>query len=410
VLPALLTIVGARINALRVPLPWRHNRAGDPPAAGQRVWARLARAVMRRPVRYIAAVLAVLAVLALPLAHVRFGGVDERVLPPGTQARVVTDRVVSEFPGGATSPIQVLIQNASAAQAQSLDRRIGAVCGITGAKLSAHRGRSWLVRVTYAGDTTGNLAHNAVHIIRGLPAPRSVHFLVGGASAVDADQLASLRARLPWMALVMATVTLILLFLAFGSVVLPVEAVLVNLVSIGASFGVLVWGFQNGHLAGLLGFTPTGYLEPTDMILILAVLFGLATDYEVFLLSSVREHWDISGDNAASVAAGLQRTGPIITAAALLLITVAAGFATGRIVLSQVVGTGIVVAIAIDATLIRALLVPATMRLLGRGNWWAPRPLARIYRRYGLHERAIQETSTDDGINPASKKLTHNIQ
>jgi len=185
------------------------------------------------------------------------------------------------------------------------------------------------------------------------------------------------------MAALMATVTLVLLFLAFGSVVLPVKAVLMNLVSIGASFGAVVWVFQDGHLAGALGFTATGFLQPNILVLVLAILFGLATDYEVFLLSRIREAWDATGDTAGSVAAGLHHTGRIITSAALLLIAVVAGFTTGDLVFAKLIGVGMITAIAVDATLVRALLVPATMRLLGRWNWWAPGPLAAVYRRYG---------------------------
>jgi RND superfamily putative drug exporter len=177
-----------------------------------------------------------------------------------------------------------------------------------------------------------------------------------------------------------------LLFLAFGSVVLPVKAIIMNIISIGASFGVVVWIFQDGHLSNWLGFTPTGYLEPTNLILMLAILFGLSTDYEVFLLSRVREEWDRTGNNTEAVTAGLQRTGGIITAAAVLLIVVIGGFATGGAATIKMLGVGTVVAVAVDAALVRTLLVPATMRLLGRWNWWAPGPLARLYRRFGLHE------------------------
>ena len=178
----------------------------------------------------------------------------------------------------------------------------------------------------------------------------------------------------------MASATLVLLFLAFGSVLLPLKAVLMNLVSIGASFGVVVWVFQDGNGAGLLDFTSTGFIEPSNPILMLAVLFGLATDYEVFLLSRVREEWDRTGDNSTAVATGLQHTGRIITAAALLLVIVVAGFATGGVTFIKLIGVGMIVAIVVDATLVRALLVPATMRLLGRWNWWAPGPLARVFR------------------------------
>ncbi len=222
--------------------------------------------------------------------------------------------------------------------------------------------------------------------IRDLPAPAGADMLVGGRTAADLDLIDSLVAHLPWMALIMALATLILLFLAFGSIVLPIKAVLMNLVSIGASFGVVVWVFQDGHFADFLGFTPTGFIEPSNPILMLAVLFGLATDYEVFLLSRVREEWDRTGDNTASVASGLQHTGRIITAAALLLIVVVAGFASGGIAFIKLIGVGMIVAIIVDATLVRLLLVPATMRLLGRWNWWAPGPLGAVYRRFGIRE------------------------
>jgi RND superfamily putative drug exporter len=234
--------------------------------------------------------------------------------------------------------------------------------------------------------------------------PAGAEVLVGGRTAADLDLLASLGQRLPWMALVIAAATLVLLFLAFGSVLLPLKAVLVNLVSIGASFGVVVWGFQEGHLAGPLDFTATGFIEPTTPILMLAVLFGLATDYEVFLLSRVREEWDRTGDNTTAVAAGLQHTGRIITAAALLLIVVVGGFATGGIVLIKMIGVGLIVAIAVDATLVRALLVPATMRLIGRWNWWAPGPLGTVYRRFGIRDPASGKTAGEeaaDGPAPA---------
>jgi len=182
--------------------------------------------------------------------------------------------------------------------------------------------------------------------------------------------------------------TFVLLFLAFGSIVLPVKALVMNVLSIGASFGALVWIFQEGHLSGFLDFEPTGFIEATQPILVLAIVFGLSMDYEVFLMSRIREQYDLTGDNTQAVATGLQRTGGIITAAALLLIVVVSGFATGGVTTIKMLGIGTVVAVAVDAALVRTLLVPATMRLLGRWNWWAPGPLGRVYRRYGLHESA----------------------
>ncbi|WBB70409.1 MMPL family transporter [Micromonospora sp. WMMD812] len=397
VLPALLAVLGPRIDAVRVPLPWRRRTAGGRPAAAAEggAWARIARSVMRRPVRYLVAVALLLAVLALPFLRITFGGFDERVLPAGAEPRVVSERIAAEFPGGTIAPVEVLISGAPAAAVRPFADRIAQVPGVTGVGVAANRGESTLLTVTYPGEPTGDVAQGVVRAVRALPAPTGAEVLVGGRPGADRDLLDSLGARLPWMALLMAAATLLLLFLAFGSVVLPVKAVLMNLLSIGASFGVVVWIFQDGHLADLLGFTPTGFIEPSNPILMLAVLFGLATDYEVFLLSRVREEWDRIGDNTAAVAAGLQHTGRIITAAALLLIVVVAGFATGGMAYIKLIGVGMIVAIVVDATLVRALLVPATMRLLGRWNWWAPGPLGRVYRRYGLREsagRAAEET------------------
>jgi RND superfamily putative drug exporter len=365
VLPAVLSLLGHRIDALRVPLP----RFG-----GGQAWLRIAHSVMRRPVFYIVGVLAVLAVFAFPFTKVEWGGFDEKVLPASTQARQVSSALRDEFPGGGADPVKVFVTGAPGFAAA-----VRAVPGVTDVQVTADK----LLTVTTAPSAD---ARDVVRDIRDLPRPAEAQVLVGGHAAAVVDQLDSLAARLPWMALIMAAATMVLLFLAFGSILLPIKAVLMNLVSIGASFGVVVWIFQEGHLEGLLRFQSTGFIEPSNMILVLAVLFGLATDYEVFLLSRVREEWDRTGRNTDAVATGLQHTGRIITAAALLLIVVVAGFATGGVTVIKTIGVGMIVAIIVDATLVRALLVPATMRLLGRWNWWAPGFLGRLYARYGIHE------------------------
>ncbi|MEV6487806.1 MMPL family transporter [Actinoplanes sp. NPDC051633] len=375
VLPAALALLGHRIDKLRIP----SLRRRDPAAEGGG-WARLAHSVMRRPVLYVVAVLAVLAVFALPFGRVEFGGFDERVMPADTPARIVSEAIREDFPGGDVNPVSVYVPGGGASRLVS---EIAAIPGVAGARADGDS----LVTVTTSAAPTTSAAREVVRDIRALDPDA----LVGGRAAVDLDLLESLSARLPWMALIMAVATMLLLFLAFGSVLLPIKAVLMNLVSIGASFGVVVWIFQDGHFEGLLRFESTGFIEPSNMILVLAVLFGLATDYEVFLLSRVREEWDRTGDNTTAVATGLQHTGRIITAAALLLIVVVAGFATGGVSVVKTIGVGMIVAIIVDATLVRALLVPATMRLLGRWNWWAPGPLARVYRRFGIHESDTPE-------------------
>ena len=400
VLPAILALLGHRIDALRVPNVWRRHRparagtptagtpTGDAPVAGAETgaWARLARNVMRRPVSYVAAVTVILAVLALPLLHIRLGSVDERVLPPGDPARIVAERVATEFNGTAPSPILVLLEDASPAQVNELRQDIAKLPEVTGAQVSAQRGDTALISASYAGGFAGTVALDTVREVRALPAPPGTRLLVGGDSAAIQDEMSSLSSGLPWMLAIMAALTFGVLLLAFGSVLLPIKAVLTNVGSVAATFGVLVWIFQDGHLAGWLGFTATGSLEPTVLILVLAELFGLATDYEVFLLAQIREQWDATGDNTTAVATGLQRTGRIITAAAALLIVVTAGFATGQIVLTKLIGIGMSFGIFLDATLIRALLGPAVMRLLGRWNWWAPGPLGRLHRRVRLDQ------------------------
>jgi uncharacterized membrane protein YdfJ with MMPL/SSD domain len=393
VLPALLAVLGHRINALRV----GRRRSAPARRADGAGWARLARAVMRRPVPVVLATVGVLAFLASPFVRAQFGGVDERVLPPGSESRVVSERIAADFTGGGVEQVRVLVSGADAA---AFATRIAQLPGVTSAAVTAHRDRSAMIAVRYDGTQASPVGQRIVTDIRALPAPSGATVLVGGSAADLHDLLDSLRTRLPWMALLVAGMTIVLLFLAFGSVVLPLKAVAMNVVSIGASFGGVVWVFQDGHLAGLLGFTPTGYLEATQLVLMLAILFGLSTDYEVFLLSRVREEWDRTGDNVTAVSAGLQRTGRIITSAALLLIVVIGGFATGGITFIKMIGLGMIVALIVDATLVRALLVPATMRLLGRANWWAPGPLRRVYARFGIRESDAVERPASEAPAP----------
>jgi uncharacterized membrane protein YdfJ with MMPL/SSD domain len=395
-LPALLAVLGHRINAVRIPLPRLRRRSF--PEGGSRAkgaWERLARSVMRRPVRYLLVTSAILIGLATPFLRAEVGGFDERVLPEGTPSRTVAERIAGDFPGGSVAPIVVVVSGVTPAQAQTYVSRVGDLPAVTGASVYNAKDDTVLVAITYDGEPSSQEARKVVEAVRAVPPPSGAEVLVGGRPSSDVDQIDGLLGRLGWMALYVGAVTFVLLFLAFGSVVLPVKAIAMNMISIGASFGVVVWIFQDGHLSDAMGFTSTGFLEPTNLILMLAVLFGLSTDYEVFLLSRVREEWDRTGDNTEAVATGLQRTGGIITAAALLLIVVVSGFATGGVATIKMLGVGTVVAVALDAALVRTLLVPATMRLIGRWNWWAPGPLARLYRRFGLRETAAPHITTE---------------
>ena len=241
--------------------------------------------------------------------------------------------------------------------------------------------------------------------------PAEGSMLVGGLAADTVDLLDSVGSHLPLMGLIVIGVMLVLLCLAFGSVVLPLKAVLMNAFSITASFGIVTWIFSDGHLSDLLGFTPQGFLDLTNPIVMLAVLFGLSMDYEVFLLSRIREQWDAGRDgtlspgrrNDLAVQTGVQKTGRIITSAAVLLAVVIGAFSLSGVVFMKMLGLGMLVAILIDATVVRALLVPATMKLLGRWNWWAPGPLARWWDRHGFREGGESDPGRQDS--PAERDI-----
>jgi uncharacterized membrane protein YdfJ with MMPL/SSD domain len=397
-LPALLAMLGPKVDALSV-RPWlrrvfrrpatRAASAGDEQGA----WARIAHSVMRRPVVYTVVVTAVLVFLALPFLRLEFGGVDERALPEGTESRVVAETIRTEFPPGEDGPIDAVVTLPDAvgspeggAALQSYVEAVAAVPGVEGATVVDAAGTTAHVDIPYAGDPLSTDARELVDDIRAVPAPDGGEALIGGQSAELADLLDSLASLLPWMAVFVVATTFVLLFLAFGSLVLPVKAVVMNVLSLGASFGALVWIFQEGNLSGVLDFMPTGFVEATQPILVLAIVFGLSMDYEVFLMSRIREQYDLTGDNTTAVATGLQRTGGIITSAALLLLVVIGAFSLSGITFIKMIGVAMLIAIVVDATVVRILLVPATMRLLGRANWWAPGPLGRLYARYGIRE------------------------
>jgi RND superfamily putative drug exporter len=341
---------------------------------------------MRRPIVVAGAVTAILLVLGAPFLRADFGGVDSRVLPAGAESRVVDEMLAAEFPIDPSTAVDVLVSDADDAGLASYLDRLRELPGVTGAEVTASADAADRIAVRHAELPASGEARALVAQVRELDPPAGAEVLVGGQSAELVDLLEGLGSTLPWMALFVGIVTMLLLFAAFGSVVLPAKALVMNVLSLSAAFGAVVWIFQDGHLSGLLGFTPTGTIEATQPILMLAMAFGLSMDYEVFLLSRIREEWDRTGDNNAAVANGLARTGPIITSAALLLIVVIGAFATSGITFIKMIGIGMVIAILVDATVVRGLLVPATMRLLGRANWWAPAPLRRTWERYGFRE------------------------
>jgi RND superfamily putative drug exporter len=357
---------------------------------------------MRRPLVYAVPIVLVLLALGSPFLRITWGGTDATVLPASAPQRVVTQTLNQDFPGNPTAPIESVVQfsgpvagaPARGAALASYVSRLDRVPGISSARVTGVHGATARVDMRYGPGPYSPQARAIVAQVRDVPPPAGAVTYVGGQSAGLVDELAALGGTLPWMALVVAMATFVLLFLAFGSVVLPVKAIVMNVLSLSAMYGVIVWIFQEGHLSRLLGFTPTGTIDPTMPILLFAIMFGLSMDYEVFLLSRIRERYDLTGDNTAAVASGLQRTGGLITSLALLLVIVVGAFSASGITFIKLLGVGMIVALILDATVVRVLLVPAVMRLLGPVNWWAPRPLRRVYARYGIREADQSENAT----------------
>jgi RND superfamily putative drug exporter len=441
VLPALLGMLGPRVNRLRVPLPRSLRLVEEDAAAdahqGQGVWGRIARQVMRRPLLIATPVLLVLILAGLPFFGIQLstgGNLDD--LPPSdsvTGFRVLGD----EFPGGDADPVAVAVQaeepvlSAGALDAAWADELrayvddLAAVDGVTevtsvldppagmeqtaylqlislpqdqrppeAAGLATWMGQ-WVaddvirLDVFSSSQPDSSAGRDVVNAIRALPVPDGASdTLTAGLSSRSRDFMASFTGSVPWALAIVVGVTGVVLFLTFGSIFLPLKAVLMSLLSITASFGALVWIFQDGNLSGLLDFDPSGTIVASTPILMFAILFGLSMDYEVFLLSRIRERYLVTGDNTRAVAEGIGITGGIITGAALIMMAVFGAFALSSVVLIKALGFTMAVAVLIDATIVRGILVPAFMRVMGAVNWWAPRWIQRGVSRLGLYEGA----------------------
>ena len=387
-LPALLRYTGHRVDSWRIPVPWGRGPAAARPDH-QGGWYRTAKVVMRRPLLTTLAVVVLLLGIGSPFLGVNWARPGDWVLPTSADARVVGQRLSSDFDHDPTKTVTAVVElpaPARGAQAalDAYTHRLVSVPGVSDASVTATRGDTARITLRYSMDPMSRAASTMVHDLRAQTPPEGAEALFTGMPASRVDIVHMIGTRVPWMALFVAVVSSLVLFLAFGSVTIPLKSVVLNLLSLSAAFGAIKWIFQDGHLHGLLGFTPIGAIDANFPVLIVAIAFGLAMDYEVFLLSRVKESFDRGADPAESIALGLQRTGKIITSAALLLIVVVCGFLTSSISFMQMIGVGLVIAIAVDATLVRALLVPATMRLLGHRAWWAPRPLAALWRRLHL--------------------------
>jgi RND superfamily putative drug exporter len=387
VLPALLSVLGPRVDALA---PMWLQRAADRDArpAQSGAWYRLSRFVMRRPGRVAVVSAALLIALGIPFAGIRFVSVSPSVLPHSTSARQVDDTLAREFPPNRTSPVEVVVgAPAGSPQVRALAARIARLPDVSAVAAAQPAGASnALLAVASAQRPLGGATEQLVRKIRAIHAP--VYVGVAGQTAAFLDLEHSLASHLPAVLGVIVGATLIVLFLFTGSVVLPFKAVLMNLLGLSAVLGILVMIFQDGRLQGVLSYSSQGALDATQPIFLAAVAFGLATDYGVFLLSRIKEARDGGVSDSDAVAVGLERTGRIVTAAAILFAVAIGAFATSKLVFIKELGVGTALAVLIDVSIVRALLVPSLMALLGRWNWWAPEPLRRLHDRIGLRESA----------------------
>ncbi|SNY89603.1 putative drug exporter of the RND superfamily [Nocardia amikacinitolerans] len=394
ILPAALRLLGHRAMPRR-------------PAGGLETgfWFRAAQRVIRRPVLASAAALLVLAALGAPALGVNFGPPDDRVLRAQHPVRSMYDTIRADF---ATEEADALQVYADAADPGALPGYAAALSSIPGVyRVDSAAGSfaggvvdgppsvgmasdaaTWL-RLVPTGERLVADPVGLVAEIRSMQAPFEVR--VGGYPAELADYRDGVAARLPLVALLIMFVTYAVLFLMTGSVLAPLKAAVLNMVSMSVMFGVLVWGFQNGALAGILGFTPTGSIEPSIPILMFCVAYGLSMDYEVFLLSRIKEDYDRTADPVGSIPRGIARSAPLVTAAALIMAVSFAVYGTGEVVFLQQLGLGMALTVAVDATVVRGVLAPALMRLAGRANWWAPRPLRKWHDRIGLREQVGPE-------------------
>jgi RND superfamily putative drug exporter len=389
-LPAMLSVLGPRVNRLRIPVFRRASASGG-------FWHGLATWVMRRPLVVLLPVVAFLLLAASPFIQLRLANGDVDMLPSHVEARQGYDQMVANFPGQDQTTFNIVV-NYPDGSPQTPDRianqfgltqRIAAIPGVLHVTTAGVGKHVVLIQAATASPATSDASRNIVKAIRADQGVVGGQVLVGGQTAVDLDVIKFIFDRTPLAIGFVVVFTYLVMFLLTGSVVLPLKAVLLNFLSIGASFGALVWIFQQGHLSTLLGFTPQS-IDPSVPVILFSIVFGLSMDYEVLLVSRIHEEYVRTGDNTLAVASGLEKTARLITGAAAIMVTVFLAFGLAEVVIIKAIGIGLAVAVAIDATLVRALVVPAVMRLLGDWNWWAPSPLRRLYDRAGLGDFQVE--------------------
>ncbi|AGS69714.1 MMPL family transporter [Streptomyces collinus] len=384
-LPAALVLLGHRVNSLDLRRLLRRGRERGRPGTEGTAWARTATLVMRRAPLFAVGTTVLLVILGLPFTGVRFGTADDRQLPSSAESHVVQQHLRDGFPGSPGGGLEVLAEGrATRAQYAAYEERVAALPEVARVDGPLVHGDTAYFTVQPRGEAVDGAAQRLVGDLRALKAPFGTQ--VTGTAAVLVDSKHAIGERLPWAGAFIAIVTLLLVFLLTGSVLIPLQAVVLNALSLTAMFGAVVWVFQDGHLSRWLGFTSPGSIETTLPVLMFCVAFGLSMDYGVFLLSRIKEEYDRTGDHNEAVRHGLQRTGGLITAAAVILAVVMVAIGTSRVTNTKMLGLGIALAVLMDAMVVRSLLVPAIMRLTGRATWWAPAPLRRFHRRFGLSE------------------------
>ena len=344
---------------------------------------------MRRPARIAIASAVMLVALGAPFLGIQFTSVDAGVLPEAASARQVDDALERDFPPAQTEPIYLAVEAAPSAELDGFTEDLRGLSGVDDVSRPEPVGDGLtLVNVSPEADPLSAEAERVLDEVRAVDAPFSV--LAGGRTAEFVDLKASLVDHMPAALAIVVGATLLVMFLMTGSVILPLKALLMNVLTLSAAFGVLVLIFQDGRLEGVLDYTSQGALEATQPLVLFAVAFGLSTDYGVFLLSRIQEARLSGASDSEAVAIGLERTGRIVTAAALLFCVAIGAFATSSIIFIKQLGLGTAVAVLIDATIVRALLVPSLMELLGRWNWWSPRPLRRLHERFAPTEGDVR--------------------
>ncbi|MFH8435820.1 MMPL family transporter [Streptomyces sp. NPDC018007] len=382
-LPAALVLLGHRVDSLDLRRLFRRREKGAP----GRGWERLAALVMRRAPLFAIVTTAGLLLLGLPFLGVTFGTADDRQLPADAQSRVVQEHIRDGFPGSPGGGLEVLAEGrGTPAEYADLKNRIEGVPGVLRVEGPVAEGATAYYHVQPEGEAVGEAAQQLVRDLRALPSAPALDTSVTGTAAVLVDSKDAIADRLPWALAIVALVTLLLVFLLTGSLLIPLQAVVLNALSLTAMFGAVVWVFQDGNLSGLLAFTSTGDIETTLPVLMFCVAFGLSMDYGVFLISRMKEEYDRTGDHEHSVTFGLRHTGGLITAAAVILAVVMVAIGTSRVTNTKMLGLGIALAVLMDAMVVRGLLVPAVMKLMGRSTWWAPAPLRTFHRAFGLSE------------------------